>query len=418
MLTRYPLFTTESAGAIFREYQLGRRDERQGEESGRQRRINAQLAFENAMTNSLAQRFARALDDETGFADRLAQFWSSHFSIRRGGSRSSILMASFLDTAIRGNQTTTFRQLLKAATLHPAMLIYLDQSSSIGPRSQVGRRQPGRGLNENHARELLELHTLGVTSDYSQNDIRQLAELMTGLQLTPQSLTEFNTKKVEPGAETVLGIEYGGGRPPRLAEFEAFLDDLAVHRDTAAHISRKLAIHFCADDPPDQLISDLTGTFLRTDGDLMSVYQQLVGHDLAKQTFGQKVRQPQDLVTAGLRVLGASGATVMGWSRRELNRAVLAPLKGMGQSWEGALQPEGWPEREGVWLTPQFLAARIGWAMRQPTRLVKPLPDPRDLVRTAFGSALDDELALAASRAESAADGVGVILASPQFNRR
>lgn len=420
VMERYPSVGTEAASRLAAEYEEGVRAARERRPEGEALEKRTRDALNDAVDRSHRSRLARALEDPTGFTDRLVQFWSSHFSIRMTGPKRRVLTSAYYDDAIRANLTGRFADMLRAVTLHPAMLIYLDQTSSVGPRSRFALRRPKRrpGLNENHARELLELHTVGSGGAYTQSDVRQLAELMTGLMVDRSAAFIYQTNRVEPGAETVLGVEYGGGRPPRLSEIEAFLEDISIHPDTAAHISYKLARHFCADDPPTQLVADLTQRFRETDGDLMVLYDVLVRHREARSSFGQKIRQPQDLITAWLRALGVSGDEVMGWPRNRLHEMVLQPLIRMGQHWQGAPQPEGWPEEGDFWLTPQLLAMRIGWAMRQPGRLRENLPDPREFVATAFGSTADDAVTSAAARAESLSDGVGIVLASPQFNRR
>ncbi|MDO5604924.1 MAG: DUF1800 domain-containing protein [Paracoccus sp. (in: a-proteobacteria)] len=415
----FPALDTDTASGVLRAFEIANRDE-QKTPDGPAIREQAADRLNQIVNDAIRARFARAVDDPTGFADRLVQFWASHFSIRAGGPHLRILGAAFQEDAIRARLTGRFADMLGAATMHPAMLMYLDQAGSIGPRSNFARNNADRrefGLNENHARELLELHTMGVGGSYDQTDVRQLAKLMTGLGLDSERRFVYRPNRAEPGAETVLGRAYGGGRPPKLAEVTAFFDDIAVHPDTAAHIARKLAVHFCADDPPADLIGDLAARFRETGGDLMAVYDVLVRHPAAVLSFGQKVRQPLDYITASLRALGLSGAEIIAWQANELHAGALAPMQRMGQPVLGAPQPEGWPEAADAWLGPQLLAARIDFAMRQPKRLRDPLPDPRDFVQVALGTRAA-AVAGAVARAESLSDGVGLVLASPQFNRR
>ena len=268
-----------------------------------------------------------AVDAATGFADRLAQFWSSHFSMRATGAHARIMIESFLEDVIRAHQLGRFADLLKAATTHQAMLTYLDQTSSVGPGSRLAsRRSKPMGLNENHARELLELHTLGVGDAYSQQDVRQLAELMTGLIVAKDHDLKYDINRAEPGTETVLGKEYGGATPPELAEVEAFLDDLAIHPGTARFISTKLARHFCADIPPADLVEAMTRRFSDTDGDLMAVYEVMVSHPAAQDSFGQKVRQPFDYVASSLRALGVPGQAILAIEPRRIRNDLGAAL--------------------------------------------------------------------------------------------
>ena len=384
-------------------------------------RMLAKTEQDDAALTVGRNRLARALDDPTGFADRLLQFWTSHFNIRADSTPLRIQQAAFQENALRAHQRGRFADLLRAATLHPAMLVYLNQTSSVGPHSPMAQHQRAKrrlGLNENHARELLELHSMGVGSSYAQDDVRQLAKLMTGLFVNRDQEFTFDVKRVEPGAETVLGTRYGGAEPPQLAEIEAFLDDLAVRPETAAFITAKLARHFCADDPPAALLADMQASFRDGGGDLSAVYDVMVRHPQAQESFGQKVRQPQDLLVAGLRALGVTGAEVALWDAKQLHLGFNLPARQMGQTPDGALQPEGWPETAESWLSAQLLAARIDWAMSQPERLVTTMPNPRAFALASLPAQLAPDVARQVTRAESQADGVGLVLASPQFNRR
>ncbi|MFD1794642.1 DUF1800 domain-containing protein [Paracoccus aurantiacus] len=422
MVRRFPTIGNAEAAAIATAYAQANKNETKVA-GGADARKKAEAVLMNAATRATKARIARALEDETGFADRLAQFWASHFSIRAGGQNMAILTSAFHEDAIRANQRTRFADLLRAATLHPAMLLYLDQNASTGPNSPlaVTRRRKGQGspgLNENHARELLELHSMGVGSGYTQQDVRQLAELMTGLGINAKREFDFNKNRAEPGAETVLGAEYGGGRPPRLAEFVAFLEDLSVRPETARFICTKLVRHFCTDDPPSKLLNEMIARFRDTGGELVPVYEVMVGHAQSRETFAQKVRQPQDLLIASLRALRIGGDRIMALEGKELWRLYVRPLTRMGQNPQGAPQPEGWPESAMSWLTPQLLAARINWAMGQPAKLLDQLPDPREFASQVIAGPTRDRVIDMAARAESRSDGIGIVLASPQFNRR
>ena len=419
-MRRFPGLGVEAAGQLGRAVALSQAALRKGEGTVEED-VRAKAALTAAVDGAARARLARAVDDPTGFSDRLMQFWASHFSIRLSTAVLRVMAASFQEV-LRQQQTARFADLLQAATLHPAMLLYLDQTASVGPNSIRAQQQKRRnlrvGLNENHARELLELHSLGAGAGYRQTDIRQLAELMTGLFVDRDSQFVFNPRLAEPGAETILGQTYGGGEPARLSEFTAFLDDLAARPETARFICTKLARHFCADHPPTPLIEDMQARYLASDGALTEVYDAMVRHPLAVESFGQKVRQPQDLLAAALRALQVDGTQVMGWSDQDFQRFYVIPLERMGQSLRGAQQPEGWPEPAEAWLTPPMLSTRIGWAMTQPKKLVERLPDPREFAALALHPDAAPDVVAAAARAESRADGIGVVLASPQFNRR
>jgi uncharacterized protein (DUF1800 family) len=270
-------------------------------------------------------------------------------------------------------------------------------------------------LNENLARELLELHTLGVSAGYGQADVRQLAELLTGLTLAPDEGFVFDKGRAEPGAETVLGVEYkGDGVAPILQ----MLDDLAVRPETARHLAGKLAVHFVADVPEAGLVAALEATWIRTRGDLAAVTGVLLSHKSAWVPEAGKARQPFDFLVAALRALGVSADQIYGAEGKAFRRMVLDPLADMGQPLWQAPGPDGWPEAAADWITPQGLAARISWAIEVPERLVTPLPDPRDFVTKALGMRASARLVWAVSAAESVREGVGLTLAAPEFNRR
>lgn len=360
---------------------------------------------------------ACALDAPDGFRERLALFWADHFTVVATGEAGDELPDALMQDAIRPHLTGRFADLLIAVETHPAMLIYLDQTRSFGPNSAIGRRQ-GRGLNENLARELLELHTLGVDAGYSQADVRELAELLTGMAVHPENGFRFIRNRAEPGPETILGVTYPENRADGMVPVRAALADLARRPETARHIARKLAVHFVADDPDPGLVAAIEDAWRATDGDLMAVYAALLNHPAAWTPAVQKARPPLEFVIASLRALGLDGQAVTALDDRRLRRAVLAPMDPMGQPWQAPRGPDGWPEAAPDWITPQGLAARIRWAMEAPALLVAALPDPRALAARALGDAAGERLVWAVAGAENRAEGVGLVLASPEFNRR
>ena len=219
----------------------------------------------------------------------------------------------------------------------------------------------------------------------------------------------------EPGAETVLGVTYDGeGVEPILA----VLDDIATRPDTAAHIARKLAVHFVSDTPDEGMVQAMTAAFTDTGGDLPAVYRALLDHPSAWVPELAKARQPLDFIVAALRALGVDGATLMDMGEGPFRKFFFSALAGMGQPWQSPRGPDGWPEVAEAWITPQLLAARVTWAMEAPSRLVADLPEPEALVARALGTAADERVAWAAVRAETRDQGIGVIFASPMFNRR
>lgn len=359
---------------------------------------------------------ARAVSTGDGMRERLTRFWADHFTVRAVTGVTRHLVSPYVEEAIRPHVMGRFSDMLRAVTTHPMMLVYLDQHLSMGPNSRTAQRR-NRGLNENLARELLELHTLGVGASYDQTDVRELAELLTGLSYSPKNGFAFLRNIAEPGPEVVLGQTYGGD-VPRLADILAALDDLAAHLDTARHIGRKLAVHFVADDPPASLVDELAGVFADTGGDLGAVVAAMLRHPAAWDVTKSKVKPPFGFVASAVRALDIDADTLAAMTFNEGRAAFGRHLAVMGQPWEEPVGPDGWPEDGAAWITPQGMAGRITWSMIIPQRLREDLPDPRDFVLTALGPNADPAVVFAAGAAEDRADGVGLVLASAAFQRR
>jgi uncharacterized protein (DUF1800 family) len=413
IVTRHAGLGFEAALPMVSKVQSTRRARKKDASKGQDYRAALAEAQAAAFASAKAG-FARALDNPDGFRERLVRFWADHFTTVAKNRQELILPATLIEDAIRPHLAGQFSEMLSAATLHPAMLIYLDQVLSIGPTSKAGARR-GRGLNENLARELIELHTLGVGAGYSQDDVRQMAELLTGLTVDPTRGFVFEERRAEPGPEAVLGISYDGtGTEPILQA----LNDLAMRPETAGHIARKLAVHFVSDTPDDDLVRHIRAAFLKTGGDLAAVYAAMLDHPAAWVPEAAKARQPFDFIVASLRALGVTGDAVTGLGDKEFNRLIARPMEAMGQPLQGPGGPDGWPEEAAAWINPQGLAARINWAMDVPARLLPDLPDPREMAARALGPRAGQQLVMAAERAESVREGVGLVLASAEFNRR
>ena len=368
---------------------------------------------EQAGFRAMRATIARAVDAKDSFRERLMAFWADHFTVSSGGREQALTPATFAEDALRPHLAGRFGDMLSAVVHHPGMLIYLDQARSVGPNSPRAKRRGG-GLNENLARELLELHTVGVDAAYRQSDVRQLAELLTGLTYDARRGFAFNAGFVEPGPEEIFGQVYDGkGEAP----IKAFLADLAVHPATARHIARKLAVHFISDSPDQGMIEAMARAWLETDGALSAVYAAMLRHPAAFAGPAVKARQPWDFLIAALRGLGVTGAQVMDWPRERLVAVAILPLRAMGQAWKSPAGPDGWPEDIESWITPQGPAERIGWAMRWPG-ILGALPDPTHLAQTALGERASAATLWAVARAETRAEGVGIVFASPEFNRR
>lgn len=363
-----------------------------------------------------AQRasFTRSLAGPDGFRERLVSFWADHFSVIAKNPTETFMPYALVEDAIRPYLTGRFSDLLTAVTLHPAMLLYLDQSESIGPGSRLGKKKK-KGLNENLARELIELHSLGVGAGYVQADVAQMAKLLTGLTYNPKLGLQFDPRRAEPGAETVLGKTYGGDG---LAPIKAALADLAQRPETAQHIARKLVVHFVSDQPDADLVAAVAAAYAKSNGDLMSCYTALLTHPASWVPQLHKARQPYDFLVASLRALGVTAADFQALPYKHLQGLLLNAMANMGQTFKRPGGPNGIPEEAEAWITPQGLARRITWAMQVPQRLVTELPDPTDLAQSCLAERASEALLWAVARAEDRKQGVGLVLASAEFNRR
>ncbi len=352
--------------------------------------------------------------DGPGFGERLLMFWADHFTVAANNQRLRVLTPEFVQSAIRPHIGGRFSDMLAAVVTHPAMLIYLNQDRSAGPNSRMGLRRD-RGLNENLARELLELHTLGVDADYSQTDVRNLALLLTGLSIDKEGF-RFRPGMAEPGRQTILGAEYGG-TPKSLEHILAAIDAIAQNADTARHIARKLVVHFVETPADDGLVEAVEAAFRNSNGDLMATYRALLSHDAAWEPELQKVKTPIDFVVSALRASGADSGFVENLSAQEIRQGIAQPLQQMGQPPFQPPGPDGWSEDPESWITPALLAARIRWATALAERIA-PDRDPREFLETTLGDAASDKLAFAVSGAESRPVGIALTLVSPEFNRR
>lgn len=366
----------------------------------------------------LASQLRRRALTGDGFRERLVAFWSDHFTAFEKGGPLRYSHAIYADEAIRPHVAGRFADLLRASATHPVMLRFLDQARSAGPNSRAtAKNEKLAGLNENLAREMLELHTLGVDGPYGQADVRQLAELLTGLTYRLKGGFEFRPAYAEPGAETVLSVEYGGPGKARLEDIYAAFDDLARHPATARHIARKLAVHFVSDTPDEALVDTIAARYAETDGDLPEVYAAMLDHPAAWADQPGNIKQPMDFVGSSLRALDIVPRAMPIGRYGKTRKMFLTPLLLMGQEWGQPGGPDGWPEADAEWITPQRLSARLIWGMTVPFELRRVLPDPRDFVETALGRRVPEEVRFAARAAETRAEGVGIVLASPAFQR-
>lgn len=371
-----------------------------------------------AQVQWMGQHLNRWVWTESPLRERLTMFWADHFTA--AGKRGLIRRAAspYVETSIRPHIMGRFEDLLFAAILHPLMIHYLDQDRSVGINSvQAAKGGKLKGMNENLAREVLELHTLGVGAPYDQTDVRELAELFTGLTHTREMVVKFRKQYAEPGAETVLDRTYGGTKNPHMRDVHAVLRDLARHPATARHIASKLAVHFVSDTPDPALVDDLELRFLETDGDLGAVTQALLEHPSAWEPQQSNVKPAFNFLGSSMRALALPPEALSALDEKRARRLLVRPMGQMGHVWEKPNGPDGLPEEDSAWIAPQGIAARLQWAVTVPQQLMTTPPDPRTFVHSTLGPFATPATKFAASAAESRWDGVGLVLASPAFQR-
>lgn len=356
-----------------------------------------------------------ALQTSTPFIERLVHFWSNHFAVSVDKLLIVGLAGGFEADAIRPHVLGRFEDMLLAVVRHPTMLLYLDQAQSIGPRSMMGSRagegqQRGRGLNENLAREILELHTLGVRSGYTQEDVTEFARALTGWTLPGDgagggATFRFVPALHEPGARTILGKVYAEGGEQQA---RAVIHDLVAAPAAALHIARKLARHFVADDPSQALVERLADTFARTGGDLASVYRELVASPDAWQPSTVKFKAPWDWSISSLRALG----------RRSMPPTQASNLMTqLGQPVWRPGSPAGYGDSAAAWAAPDALMRRVEVAQRFAQEAGDAI-DARSLAPRVLPGTLSEATAAAIARAESRGTALALLLVSPEFLRR
>jgi uncharacterized protein (DUF1800 family) len=350
-------------------------------------------------------RIDAALDAEIGFVERLVWFWSNHFCVN---AEKTVMAGAYEREAIRPYVLGRFSDMLLAAEGHPAMLLYLDNAQSIGPNSIAGVNRD-KGLNENLAREILELHTLGVRTVYTQDDVTNFAKVLTGWTIRqtvsdPDHGGEFLYIKRahEPGPETVIGKEYDDGGT---AQGRAVLADLARHPATAKHIATKLARHFVADDPPPPLVDRLTQCFLDTDGDLKEVTKVLVAAPEAWSPEQAKIKRPGEWIVAALRATGEKG---------EIGRIIQAGNL-LGEPLWRPPAPKGFSDENAAWL--DGLAQRLDMANAFAHREGLAI-EPKAIMETALGPLASPETRQTIARAESRPQALTFLLMASEFQRR
>jgi uncharacterized protein (DUF1800 family) len=389
-------------------------------------KAQADTVREHILPQYVAQVNARchiAIESDTSFRERLVHFWSNHFAVSIDKPICLGLAGALENEAIRPHVDGRFEDLLFAVESHPAMITYLDNQRSMGPNSQlsalVARRalrpaQGRTGLNENLAREILELHTLGVDGGYTQADVTSFAAVITGWSIgggegrfgggEPGAFV-FREALHEPGARTVLGRRYAEGG---MAQGRTVLRDLAAHPATARHLATKLARHFVADEPPPELVDRLTQAYRAHDGHLPSVYTSLVNWDGAWQGAPLKYKQPYEFIYSALRAFEVAPKEP---------KPLLASFEALGQRHWSPGSPAGWPDRQADWDGADALMQRIQWSVALADRVGDAHP-ALNAADAALGPLATVQTRAALARASSGSQAIALLLMSPEFQRR
>ena len=382
---------------------------------------------QNIRQNYLVMSSARldsALATDSPFVERLVHFWANHFAVSVD-KLPVIGLAGLLEfEAIRPHVLGRFSDMLLAVEQHPAMLVYLDQAQSIGPNSRAGqfaamRGGKARGLNENLARESMELHPLGVRTGYSQADVTEFARALTGwtvggigrgpgarlLGNAPVGEFQFAELLHEPGGRSIMGKSY---RQDGEAQARAVLMDLAASPATAKHFATKLARHFAGDDPSPALIDRLSKAYLTSGGDLPAVYRALIESPEPWSPQPVKFKSPWEWSVSALRAIDATSIPA---------QAQAGLLKQLGQpTWQPG-SPAGWDDIAASWAAPEALVLRVEAAQRIADSVGSSV-DARALAEKLYPGSLSDGTRTAIARAESPAEGLALLLVSPEFVRR
>ena len=382
--------------------------------------------FRHIVQADVRARLSTAALSTRPFNERLALFWANHFTVSMAKASARGVVGAFEREAIRPNIAGSFEGLLKAVVHHAGMQRYLDNDSSAGPDSAIVRRQARRprpegtpgpritGLNENLAREILELHTLGVSGGYLQTDVTEFARVLTGWRVALRDVataapgsdpTRFEADWHQPGAKTVLGKRY----PEGPAALDAVLHDLALHPSTARFIATKLARHFVADEPPPELVTRLEASFQSSGGDLPTLYRTLVQSPQAWAPQPAKLKTPEEFVVSTARLLKLGDQAFM--------RVPDGGITPMGQRVQAAPSPAGWPDRAEEWLGPDAVWKRVEWATRVADRAGRQL-DARALAQASLGPLLQEATARQIERAADGPQALALLLMSPEFQRR
>ncbi len=360
---------TSRIAALFRDVRAQRVQQQRDSSAGRAARMSADAVstrreLQLTYNEVAAAKIARAAVSERQLYEQMVDFWENHFSVFQGKGQTRLYIPSYDRDVIRPNATGKFRDLLGAVARSPAMLFYLDNAQSIADsshrtlaanqRRRLGRGR-GRGLNENYARELMELHTLGVDGGYTQQDVVEVARALTGWSIDPQQgVFLFRPQAHDADEKTVLGVPLAGGRG--VEDGEQVLDILAKHPSTARYITRKLVVRFVSDSAPTALVDRCSGVFSTSDGDIRRTLSCVVTSPefFSRAAYRSKVKTPFELVVSAFRAVNAVP---------DNTPRVAQTVARLGQPIFGRQTPDGWPDTAAEWLNAGAMVNRVNFGI-------------------------------------------------------
>jgi uncharacterized protein (DUF1800 family) len=407
-----------SAGAALGEFLASRKEanDKDAQPLAKQRRREQQAAS----TREIAEaRLLRAIDSPRQLEEVMVDFWFNHFNVFIGKGETRALVASYERDAIRPHALGSFRALLGATARHPAMLHYLDNMVSSAQAAPRPKQKP-RGLNENYARELMELHTLGVDGGYTQQDVTELARMLTGWTYDRKALVaanetfRFDPRRHDHGVKLWLGKTVADQGQ---MEGEFALDVLAVHPATARHLSYKLARYFVQDEPPAALVKRMAATWSASGADIGAVLRVLFHSDefMDSSASGAKYKTPYQYVISAARASGAAVDNVA---------PLLGALNQLGMPLYGCPTPDGYHDTQQAWLNPGSLSRRITLATSLAsgrTPLARAGAKPAPLAATALAATLGPSVSRATADVVASSPEAlraALLLGSPDFMQR
>ncbi|EDK30580.1 hypothetical protein VSWAT3_24894 [Vibrionales bacterium SWAT-3] len=406
--------TTESILITVGENREQRKKAKGDEQKMQAMKKEAQSFLRTHYRQQAQARHLQSVETPYGFQERIVQFWSNHFAISVDNRKLMPLAASIENDVVRKHWNGNFGDMLMASSKHPAMLLYLDNQLSIGPNSKVGKRRD-KGLNENLAREILELHTLGVDGAYNQQDVIALAKAISGWGIkfqSPNAGFRFANNLHEPGSLTLLGKSYSQSG---VSQGESCLQTLATHKDTAKHLVGKLCQHFIGDTPK-ELSNQMVAAYLKGNGDLLPVYRLLLSSEQASEPNPNRFRPPKEWLFAVLR----SAEIPLD------DKQVLNTLNTLGQPPFKPGSPAGWSDQDRDHNSPSALTQRMQVANRLASITIKsgkacgikPKAVVDNVIAVLYGDAIDEHTQIVLNKADSAAMQLSLLWLSPQFQYR